>query len=389
MTGEILAQTAEFTSTTTGEATTFWILAPVAVLAAMGMVLARSAVHAALLLVVNLFCVAVFYMIQEAPFLGFVQIVVYTGAIMVLFLFVLMLVGVDSSDSLVETLRGQRLAAIVLGLGFAGLLVFPVGAIVGDTSAAGLEAANSEGNVQGIAKLLFTDYIFAFEAISALLVVAAVGAMVLGHRQREGGKINQRDMMRRRFDGGGRLTPLPGPGVYAGPGGGNQPARLPSGELAAGSSMGNPADDSRADDSGPTTAGRRLGRARGASRRCRAQRFDPRRHRHWHWNRKGNVPVNPANYLILSGLLFTIGAVGVLSRRNAIVVFMCIELMLNSVNLTLVTFSRIHGTLDGQIMAFFVMTVAAAEVVVGLAVILTIFRTRRSSSVDDVNLLKY
>jgi NADH-quinone oxidoreductase subunit K len=99
--------------------------------------------------------------------------------------------------------------------------------------------------------------------------------------------------------------------------------------------------------------------------------------------------VNPANYLILSGLLFTIGAVGVLTRRNAIVVFMCVELMLNSVNLTLVTFSRIHGTLDGQIMAFFVMTVAAAEVVVGLAVILTIFRTRRSSSVDDVNLLKY
>jgi NADH-quinone oxidoreductase subunit K len=99
--------------------------------------------------------------------------------------------------------------------------------------------------------------------------------------------------------------------------------------------------------------------------------------------------MNPANYLILSGLLFTIGAVGVLLRRNAIVVFMCIELMLNAVNLTLVTFSRINGTLDGQIMAFFVMVVAAAEVVVGLAIILTIFRTRRSSSVDDVNLLKY
>jgi NADH-quinone oxidoreductase subunit K len=99
--------------------------------------------------------------------------------------------------------------------------------------------------------------------------------------------------------------------------------------------------------------------------------------------------VNPANYLILSGLLFTIGAVGVLLRRNAIVVFMCIELMLNAANLTLVTFSRIQGTLDGQIIAFFVMVVAAAEVVVGLAIILTIFRTRRSASVDDVNLLKY
>ncbi|MEX5631083.1 MULTISPECIES: NADH-quinone oxidoreductase subunit NuoK [Frankiaceae] len=99
--------------------------------------------------------------------------------------------------------------------------------------------------------------------------------------------------------------------------------------------------------------------------------------------------MNPANYLILSGLLFTIGATGVLVRRNAIVVFMSIELMLNSVNLTLVTFSRIHGTLEGQIMAFFVMVVAAAEVVVGLAIILAIFRTRRSASVDDVNLLKY
>jgi NADH-quinone oxidoreductase subunit K len=99
--------------------------------------------------------------------------------------------------------------------------------------------------------------------------------------------------------------------------------------------------------------------------------------------------VNPANYLVLSAILFTIGAVGVLVRRNAIVVFMCVELMLNAANLTLITFSRIQGTLDGQIMAFFVMIVAAAEVVVGLAIILTIFRTRRSASVDDVNLLKY
>ena len=94
-------------------------------------------------------------------------------------------------------------------------------------------------------------------------------------------------------------------------------------------------------------------------------------------------------YLYLSAVLFTIGAVGVLVRRNAIVVFMCIELMLNAVNLSLVTFSRINGSLDGQIMAFFVMVVAAAEVVVGLAIIVAVFRTRRSASVDDVNLLKY
>ncbi|HZN72579.1 MAG TPA: NADH-quinone oxidoreductase subunit NuoK [Micromonosporaceae bacterium] len=94
-------------------------------------------------------------------------------------------------------------------------------------------------------------------------------------------------------------------------------------------------------------------------------------------------------YIVLSAVLFTIGAVGVLVRRNAIVLFMCIELMLNAANLALVTFSRINGNLDGQVMAFFVMVVAAAEVVVGLAIIMLIFRTRRSASVDDANLLKY
>ncbi len=99
--------------------------------------------------------------------------------------------------------------------------------------------------------------------------------------------------------------------------------------------------------------------------------------------------MSPTNYLLLSALLFSIGAVGVLVRRNAVVVFMCIELMLNAVNLSLVTFSRINGNLDGQVMAFFVMVVAAAEVVVGLAIITSIFRTRQSTSVDDANLLKF
>ena len=99
--------------------------------------------------------------------------------------------------------------------------------------------------------------------------------------------------------------------------------------------------------------------------------------------------MNPTYYLVLSSLLFGIGAIGVLVRRNAIVVFMCIELMLNAVNLSLVTFSRINGNLDGVVMAFFVMVVAAAEVVIGLAIIMSIFRSRRSSSVDDANLLKY
>ena len=99
--------------------------------------------------------------------------------------------------------------------------------------------------------------------------------------------------------------------------------------------------------------------------------------------------MNPANYLYLSAILFTLGALGVLIRRNAIVVFMCVELMLNATNLAFVTFSRMHGALDGQVIAFFTMVVAAAEVVVGLAIIITVFRTRRSASVDDANLLKY
>jgi NADH-quinone oxidoreductase subunit K len=99
--------------------------------------------------------------------------------------------------------------------------------------------------------------------------------------------------------------------------------------------------------------------------------------------------VSPTNYIVLSALLFTIGTIGFMIRRNAIVAFMCVELMLNAANLALVSFSRMHGTLDGQIAAFFVMVVAAAEVVIGLAIIVTIFRTRRSASVDDANLLKF
>jgi NADH-quinone oxidoreductase subunit K len=98
--------------------------------------------------------------------------------------------------------------------------------------------------------------------------------------------------------------------------------------------------------------------------------------------------MSPTPYLVLSAILFTIGGVGVLLRRNALIAFMSVELMLNACNLAFVTFSRMHGDIDGQVVAFFVMVVAAAEVVVGLAIIVTIFRTRRSASVDDANLLK-
>jgi NADH-quinone oxidoreductase subunit K len=99
--------------------------------------------------------------------------------------------------------------------------------------------------------------------------------------------------------------------------------------------------------------------------------------------------MSPGHYVALAMILFVIGGVGVLVRRNAIVIFMCVELMLNACNLAFVGFARSSGNLDGQVIAFFVMVVAAAEVVVGLAVLMAIFRTRRSASVDDANLLKY
>src|SRR5687767_15085416 len=166
-----------------GETITFWVLAVVSVGAALGMIFSRKAVYSALLLGGVMLCLAVLYAVQEAPFLAAVQVIVYTGAILMLFLFVLMLVGVDASDSLVETLRGQRVATIVLALGFAGLLGGAVLSATADTESVGLGQANAEGNVLGIARLLFTRYLFAFEITSALLITAALGAMVLTHTE--------------------------------------------------------------------------------------------------------------------------------------------------------------------------------------------------------------
>src|SRR5687767_12900021 len=171
-------------ATSTGEAITFWVLGPLAAIAAIMMVLSRNAVHAALFLAAVMLSLAGLYAVQDAPFLAAVQVIVYTGAVLMLFLFVLMLVGVDSSDSLVETIRGQRVAAFVVGLGFAGLLVAAIASGVDEASAVGLEEANAEGNVIGIARLLFTKYVFAFEITSALLITAALGAMVLAHKEK-------------------------------------------------------------------------------------------------------------------------------------------------------------------------------------------------------------
>ncbi|MEU5562764.1 MULTISPECIES: NADH-quinone oxidoreductase subunit J [Micromonospora] len=216
-----------------GEEVTFWILAPLALIGAIGMVAARNAVHSALWLVLTMLCLGVFYVLQAGPFIGMVQIIVYTGAIMMLFLFVLMLVGRDASDSLIETLRGQRAAAILLGLGFAGLVGGGVYRAMEGTTAAGLTQANAEGNVQGIARLLFTKYVFAFELTSALLITAAVGAMVLAHiERRKQDKMDQIATMKARFRPGNYPGPKPGPGVFATSSSVATPARLPDGRLS-------------------------------------------------------------------------------------------------------------------------------------------------------------
>jgi NADH-quinone oxidoreductase subunit J len=230
MTGQLLAEAFHRTGTT--EAVIFWILAPAAVAAAFGMVLSRNAVHAALWLVLVMFCLAVFYVIQDAPFLGLVQVIVYAGAIMVLFLFVIMLIGVDFSDSLTETLRGQRPAAIVLGLGFAGMLIFPIARTIAKPTAAGLGDNGFNGNVNAIARLLFSTYVWPFEVVSALLIVAAVGAMVLGHRERTGRRTQRERSISRTRGKDGPVTPLPGPGVYALHDAVDRPALLPDGRPA-------------------------------------------------------------------------------------------------------------------------------------------------------------
>ncbi|MEX0755090.1 MAG: NADH-quinone oxidoreductase subunit J [Actinomycetota bacterium] len=164
----------------------FWIFAPVAVGSAIAMLLQRNAVHAALLLVLNFFCIAVFYLLLGAEFLFAVQIIVYAGAIMVLFLFVLMLLGVDRELSLRERLVGQRPAAVIVGLGIVLELFFAVRAGVGFADKgpeAFAETVNRGGNAEAVARVLFKDYFLPFEITSVLLIVAAIAAMVLAQRR--------------------------------------------------------------------------------------------------------------------------------------------------------------------------------------------------------------
>ncbi len=209
------------------EALTFWVLAVLAVAGALGVVLARKAVYSAISLAATMISLAVLYVAQDALFLGVVQVVVYTGAVMMLFLFVLMFIGVDSSESLVETLRAQRITAIVAGVGFGVLLIAGIGTTSAKT-AAGDELAPG-GNVRGLAAMIFTRYLWAFELTSALLITAALGAMVLTHRERLSRRKSQRELAAERFMPGGHPTPLPAPGILARHNAVDVPALLPDG----------------------------------------------------------------------------------------------------------------------------------------------------------------
>jgi NADH-quinone oxidoreductase subunit J len=228
--GQFLA-TDVIVRTSTGEAVTFWVLGAVALIGALGVVLAVNAVYSAMFLALTMLSLAVFYMVQDALFLGVVQVVVYTGAVMMLFLFVLMLIGVDSAESLKETLHGQRVAAVVTGIAFGILLIAAIGNVT-TGGFAGLTVANANGNVEGLAPLIFSRYLWAFELTSALLITAAVGAMVLAHRERFEARKSQREMSEERFRGAGRPTPLPGPGVYARHNAVDVAARLPDGSYS-------------------------------------------------------------------------------------------------------------------------------------------------------------
>lgn len=215
--------------TSSGEAVLFWILAIIAVGAALSLLFAKKAVHAAIGMVTTMIIVGIFYFALEAPFLGVVHIFVYTGAVMMLFLFVVMLVGVDHSDSLVETLKGQKLITLVMSLGVILLISSALGRVVydGTPNLAGIN--DTTGNINALAYLIFGKYIGVLQVLAVLLTTAAMGAMVLAHRERFLPKPTQREWSEKRFRDGKHLAGLPVPGVYARHNAVDTPALLPDG----------------------------------------------------------------------------------------------------------------------------------------------------------------
>jgi NADH-quinone oxidoreductase subunit J len=212
------------------EETIYWILAVASVGAALAMILVRRAVHCAIMLAVVMLSLATMYAMQGAPFLAFVQIIVYTGAVLMLFLFVLMLIGISSADSIVETIKGQRMAASLAAIGLLVVLALGIGhAAIGPVKPQG--TATGADNLTGLAQLIFTTYVFPFEVTGALLITAAVGAMVLAHRERTSPRPTQRELAARRL-ASGQLAPDPAPGVYALHDAADRPALLPDGSTS-------------------------------------------------------------------------------------------------------------------------------------------------------------
>lgn len=222
----------------TGASAAFWISGVLAVVGALGLVLFRKAVYSALSMAFTMLNLAVLYGTMDAPFLVFVQIIVYTGAIMMLFLFVLMLVGVDKPDSFVETLRGQLPAAIIAAILTLGVLIYGIYDTVRGGPFQSLEAANAANgdNVGGIASLIFGRYVFIFELTSALLITAALAAVMLAHKARVGRKAGQAAAASARMEAyateGTHPGALPSSGVYASHNSIAAPALLPDGSIA-------------------------------------------------------------------------------------------------------------------------------------------------------------
>jgi NADH-quinone oxidoreductase subunit J len=221
----------------TGGAVAFWICGPIMVMAALAMILFRKAVYSALSLALVMVNLAIIYASQDAPFLFVVQIIVYTGAIMMLFLFVVMLVGVDNSESMVEKIQGHTVASVLAAVGAFILLASFVGSSL-VPGAVGVGEANAAygGNVQGLAALLFGKYVLAFEATSALLITAAVGAMVLAYAERLTPKLTQKARAKARIQAyatsGVHPGPRPSSGVYARHNSITSPALLPDGTVS-------------------------------------------------------------------------------------------------------------------------------------------------------------
>lgn len=216
----------------------FWVCAPISIVCALIFLLSRKPIHSAIAMAGVMVSLAVLYAAQDAPFLFVIQIVVYTGAILMMFLFVVMLIGIDSLDSVVETLKGHRIAASLVALGVGILMIAAVGQFTMGGQPAGLAEANAEygGNIPSLANKLFGEYVFLFEASAALLITAAVGAMVLAHGERLKKKMSQLDeadaRVRRYAETGEHPGPLPSSGVFARHNAISIPALLPDGSIA-------------------------------------------------------------------------------------------------------------------------------------------------------------